>query len=113
MDRLEHYRKSIKKLLKDYADSIQQHTEPGVEVELIFDSERDRYILLDIGWKETKRIHNCIFHFDIKDGKIWLQENNTDVEIDQRFEEMGISKQEIVIGFHHPDMREYSDYAIA
>ena len=36
-----------------------------------------------------------------------------DVEIDREFEEMGISKKEMVIGFHHPSMREYSDYSIA
>jgi hypothetical protein len=54
-----------------------------------------------------------VFHFDIKDGKIWVQENNTDVELDKDLEEMGISKKEIVVGFHHPLMREHSDYATA
>jgi XisI protein len=35
------------------------------------------------------------------------------IEIDQDLEELGISNQEIVIGFHHPALRENSDYAIA
>jgi hypothetical protein len=113
MDRLEHYRQSIKKLLKQYADSINKQPEPGVDVELVFDTENDRYLLLDVGWQATKRIHHCIFHFDIKDGKIWIQENNTDIEVDEELEEMGISKKELVVGFHHPSMREYSDYAIS
>ncbi|MCY7275140.1 MAG: XisI protein [Phormidesmis sp. CAN_BIN44] len=26
---------------------------------------------------------------------------------------MGISKPEIVVGFHHPSMREHSDFAVA
>jgi ABC-type proline/glycine betaine transport system substrate-binding protein len=113
MDRLELYRESIKSFLKQYADSINQHPEPGIEVELVFDADNDRYLLLDIGWEGKKRVHHCIFHFDIKDGKIWLQENNTDAEVDEELEAMGISKQEIVVGFHHPSMRKYSDYAIA
>jgi XisI protein len=113
MDRLEHYRQSIKKLLKQYADSINKRPEPGVDVELVFDTENDRYLLLDVGWQETKRIHHCIFHFDIKDGKIWVQENNTDIEVDEELGEMGISKKELVVGFHHPSMREYSDYAVS
>jgi XisI protein len=113
MDRLEHYRQSIKKLLKQYADSINKQPEPGVDVQLVFDTENDRYLLLDVGWQETKRIHHCIFHFDIKEGKIWVQENNTDIEVDEELEEMGISKKELVVGFHHPSMREYSDYAIS
>jgi hypothetical protein len=43
-------------------------------------------------------------------GSIMLYSN---IEVDQELEEMGISKKEIVVGFHHPSMREYSDYAIA
>ena len=58
-------------------------------------------------------MHHCIFHFDIKDNKIWLQANNTDIEVDLELAEMGISKDEIVVGFHHPSMREYSDFALA
>jgi hypothetical protein len=111
VDRLEHYRQSIKNLLKQYADAMNKNPEPGVEIELIFDPENDRYLLLDVGWRAKKRVHRCLFHFDIKDDKIWLQENNTDIEVDEDLAEMGISKPEIVVGFHHPDLREYSDFA--
>ncbi|MFN5515036.1 MAG: XisI protein [Cyanobacteriota bacterium] len=113
MDRLENYRNAVKTFLKQYADTINQCPEPGVEVELVFDPENDRYLLLDVGWAGEKRVHHCIFHFDIKNEKIWLQENNTDIEVDQELEEMGISKKEIVVGFHPPLMRQYSDYATA
>mgnify|MGYP001466733946 CR=1 FL=1 len=113
MDRLELHRKSVKAFLQQYADSINQHPEAGIEIELVFDTEHDRYLLLDVGWEGKHRVHNCIFHFDLKDGKIWLQENNTDIDVDEDLEEMGISKKEIVVGFHHPSMREYSDYATA
>jgi XisI protein len=111
MDKLAHYRESIKAFLSKYADSMQNNSE--VEVELIFDTENDHYLLLDIGWQKSRRIHDCIFHFDIKDGKIWLQENNTDLEVDEDLAEMGISKDEIVVGFHHPSMRKYSNYALS
>jgi XisI protein len=113
MDRLEHYRQSIKTLLKRYADSMSQDPDSTIETETIFDTENDRYLLLDVGWQKNQRVHHCIFHFDIKNEKIWLQENNTDIDVDEDLEEFGISKQEIVVGFHHPSMREYSDYAIA
>jgi hypothetical protein len=112
MDRLAVYRKVIKTFLQEYADARKRQLS-DIEIETVFDTESDRYLLLDIGWEGSKRIHHCIFHFDIKDEKIWLQENNTDIEVDQELEEMGISKKEMVIGFHHPSMREYSDYAIA
>lgn len=110
MDKLERYRESIKTILKDYADSMNNS---DIEVKIIFDNENDHYLLLDVGWQKSRRVHSCVLHFDIIDGKIWLQENNTDIEIDRDLEEMGISKKEIVVGFHHPSMREYSDYAVS
>jgi XisI protein len=110
MDKLNHYRESISKFLSKYVDVWQ---EEGVETQLIIDSERDHYLLLRVGWEKKQRINYAVFQFDIKDGKIWIQENNTDVEVDKELEEMGISKKEMVVGFHHPSMRKYSDYAIA
>ncbi len=110
MDRLEHYRQSIRKFLDKYVDIWR---EKDIETQLVIDSERDHYLLLRVGWEGDKRINYPVFHFDIKDGKIWVQENNTDVELDKDLEEMGISKKEMVVGFHHPLMRESSDYAIA
>jgi XisI protein len=103
MDRLVKYRESIKAFLIKYAESMKNNSE--IETELIFDTENDHYLLLDIGWQKSHRVH------DIKDSKIWLQENNTDLEIDDDLAAMGISKDEIVVGFHHPSMRKYSEYA--
>jgi hypothetical protein len=108
MDRLNHYRQCIRKLLNRYVNVWQ---EEEIEIQLIIDSERDHYLLLRVGWEGENRINYPVFHFDIKNGKIWVQENNTDVEVDKELEEMGISKKEIVVGFHHPLMREYSDFA--
>jgi XisI protein len=111
MDKLEHYRNCLKAFLKQQAEIMKDDSD--LETQIIFDTENDHYLLLDIGWDKKRRVHNCIFHFDIKDGKIWLQENNTDVEVDQELVEMGISKQELVVGFHHPSLRTYSEYAVS
>ena len=110
MDRLEHYRRCIRRFLNEYAQYWQENE---IETQLITDSEHDHYLLLKAGWDGDQRVYYSVFHFDIKDGKIWLQENNTDVEVDRKFEAMGISKKEIVVGFHHPSMRECSEFAIA
>jgi XisI protein len=113
MDRVNQYRQAIQTFLHDYVTSRLAQSGQDTKIEAIFDTDNDRYLVLDIGWDGSRRIHNCIFHFDIKDGKIWIQENNTDIEVDEELEAMGITKTELVIGFHHPSMREYSDYAVA
>lgn len=113
MDRVNQYRQAIQTFLHDYVTARRAKSGQDIGIETIFDRDNDRYLVLDIGWDGSRRIHNCIFHFDIKDGKIWIQENNTDIEVDEELEAMGIAKTELVIGFHHPAMREYSDYAVA
>lgn len=110
MDRLNDYRTCICQFLQKYHEILQ---EQSLETQLILDRERDHYLILKTGWDGEQRIYYPVFHFDIKDDKIWIQENKTDVEIDRQFSEMGIAKAEIVIGFHHPALREYSDFAIA
>jgi hypothetical protein len=110
MDRLNYYRQCIRNFLNQYS---QLWLEENIENQVILDSEHDHYLLLKAGWEGEQRIYYPVFHFDIKEGKIWIQENTTDVEVDQELEAMGISKKEMVVGFHHPSMREYSEYAIA
>ena len=109
MDKLNYYRKCLQDLLARYASYSKD--EPDIETQLIFDTERDHYLLLRTGWDKKHRVHYCTFHFDIKDGKIWLQQNNTDVEIGEELEEMGIPKHDIVIGFHPPYLRQHTEYA--
>ncbi|WP_310489086.1 XisI protein [Chamaesiphon sp. VAR_69_metabat_338] len=111
MDRPDFYRKCLQEFLNNYSSYGSKHLD--IETQLIFDTVNERYLLFRTGWDNQRRIHNCIFHFDIKGDKIWIQENNTDIEVDKALEEMGISKKEIVVGFHHPSMREYSEYAVS
>lgn len=111
MERLEHYRQSIRQLLASHANSAGGDSE--VECELVFDPEHDHYQLLDIGWEGLKRVYNCYIHLDIKDGKIWIQRNMTDMDIAQELVEMGIPKEDIVLGLHPPYKRQYTGYGVA
>lgn len=111
MARLNDYRQCLQEFLSRYSSYGPKNSD--IETQLIFDTVHDHYLLLRTGWDSQRRVHHCIFHFDIKDGKIWLQENNTDIKVDEELEEMGISNKEIVIGFHHPSVREFSDFATA
>jgi XisI protein len=44
---------------------------------------------------------------------IWVQQNNTEIPIDEDLAVYGISKKNIVVGFHLEAMRPFSDFAIA
>ena len=79
---------------------------------IALDTERDHYQVVSVGWEQKYRVYGCSMHLDIKDGKIWIQWNATDLDIAQKLVYLGISSQDIVIGFHPVNLRQYSDYAV-
>lgn len=96
MERVENYRQCIRQLLTKQATL--EDSNPDLECQLIFDVEHDHYQLLDVGWSGMKRVYNCFIHLDIKDGKIWIQRNMTEADIAQALVEMGVQKEDIVLG---------------
>jgi hypothetical protein len=82
---------------------------------LICDEEGDHYLILSMGWgeKPRRRIHGCLIHIDIIDGKIWVQRDGTEEGVAGELEDIGIPKDRIVLGFHDPRVRQYTDYAAA
>ncbi len=111
MERLEHYRQCIRKLLTE--EATLEEGNPDIECQLVFDAEHDHYQLLDVGWEGLKRVYNCFIHLDIKNGKIWIQRNMTEIDIARELVEMGVPKEDIVLGLHPPYKRPYTGYGVA
>ena len=87
MAKLEEYRQKIKQILNNYAQYKPSYGE--VEIEKIFDMERDRYQILTVGWNNQKRVYGTMMHMDIKNDKIWIQQNTTEVDIASELVNMG------------------------
>ncbi|MCL1475838.1 XisI protein [Argonema antarcticum] len=110
MDKLEQYRQFVKQILTEHTQIAT--TSDTVKAELIFDSERDHYQLAYVGWQGDKRVFGLVMHFDIQDGKIWIQYNGTEDSIAERLVEMGVHTSDIVLGFHSSFKRQFSGYAV-
>jgi hypothetical protein len=106
---LEHYRNCIRKLLAEHAKYLSSYED--IEAQIIADVEGDHYQLLYVGWQKQQRIFGPVMHFDIKDNKVWIQFNSTEEEVGDRLSAMGIPKHDIVVGFHPPYIRKWTDYA--
>jgi hypothetical protein len=113
MDRITHYRQAIRQLLINHSSSEQNTSNSEMECQLIFDTEHDHYQLLDVGWEELKRIYNCFIHIDIKDEKIWIQRNMTEADLAQELVDMGVPKENIILGLHPLYKRPYTGYGVA
>ncbi len=111
MENLEHYRQCIQTILNKHG-SIKLRQE-GIEKELIFDTVRDHYQLMYVGWNGLNRVYHSLIHFNIKDGKIWIQQNMTDIDLAEELVEMGIKKEDIIFGLQPPYKRYYTGYGVA
>jgi len=83
-----------------------------VAVETIFDKEQHHYLLVQVGWVNGHWVYGCIFHLDIIEGKIYIQQNNTELSIASKLVDLGVPKTDIVLGFHSPFKRKFTEYAV-
>ncbi len=114
MEKVNLYRQILQEVLKEYSTDKSGYPQPtDVETQLLFDSQNDHYQVLRVGWRNRKQVFLVIFHFDIKNEKIWLQQNVTDYDIVGDLEARGIPKSDIVLAFHSPQMRPFTGYAVA
>jgi hypothetical protein len=111
LEKIHNYRIVVKEILSQYATYKPSYGE--IDVQTLFDTEHDHYQVLGIGWNKKERVYSCSMHLDIKDNKIWIQLNNTEIDIGQALVEMGVPKEDIVIGFQPVYIRQVSGYAIA
>lgn len=104
------YREQIQNLLREYGKYAPFYGE--AEVEVISDPVRDHYQLMTVGWNGSQRIHGCLLHVDIKDGKIWIQHDGTDEGIANRLVEAGVAKDDIVLAFQAPFKRKFTGFGV-
>lgn len=112
MDKIEKYQQLLLQFLKDYEEYWNGSNDP-VKHRIIADLGQKSYQLIQIGWNGDNYYHNCIFHFDIVDGKVWIQKNETDHVIAKELVELGVPKNDIVLGLLPPIMRKDTEYAVA
>lgn len=111
MANLDHYRQCIQTILTKHGSQKPRYGE--IESELILDTERDHYQLMHLGWNGLKRVYHSVMHFDIKNDKVWIQQNMTDIDLAQELIEMGVSKEDIVLGLQPPYKRPYTGFGVA
>lgn len=113
MDKLTNYRQLTKQLLGQHADLINRTTSGPSEAHLIFDEERDRYMLFCTGWWHKSRVHTPMLYLRLANNKIWVEEDWTEEGITPLLLTAGVPKEDIVLGFKHPEVRPFTDFAVA
>ncbi len=100
-------------IIKEVLGQILQHQPSygNAKYEPIFDTEHNRYQVLLSGWTNMNRAFHIVAQIDIANNLIWVQQDNTELELVNRLLERGIPKERIVLGFHAPYKRPYTGFA--
>jgi hypothetical protein len=109
---LNEWRQIIKKMLAELA-AISFPEVVKLKAKTAFDESTDVYLVLMEGWKDVKRLHGCMAHVEINDGKIWIQQDGTEYGLANELVAAGIPKDRIVLGFKSPQSRAHTGFAVA
>lgn len=113
MDQLTKRQAIIKEILKSYIERHQATSQPPeIETLLITDDERGHYLVIKNGWQDKDRVQHIPIFVRLVDGQVWVEEDWTDYEVVDRLLQAGIPQEDIVLAFHHPTMRQFSDLVV-
>ena len=114
MDKVSHYQYLIKEGLTHFADLLENSTPKyPFDVILIFDDQHHQYLLRELGWTPDQRVRQTVLHIALKNDKIWIEEDWTEDGMATYFPEQGVPREDIVLGFQPPQMRPYTEFAVA
>jgi len=107
MERL-NYQEIVRKILESHAKNC---SNCQTEVKLLFDTDRDRYQVMNMGWQKLTRVFGCIIYVEIKEGKIWIERDGTEIGVANELVEAGVPKEDIVLAFKAPYKRKFTGFA--
>jgi hypothetical protein len=111
MDTLNTYRQIIEAILTEYTRIPYAYGD--IQTEAVFDRANDRYLLVNVGWDNGRRIHGSLVHIDIINGKLWIQRDGTEHGIAKELVKAGIPRDHIVLAFRPAEIRQHTEYAVA
>ena len=116
-DKLQIYQDKVQEILTHFYETTlkakQDQGQTAPADQLALDSKRHQYLWLCSGWDGKKRIQHISMYLKIKDEKIWVEEDNTDLGLVDALLAANIPKDDIILGFQHPSKRELTGFSAA
>lgn len=113
MDKVEKYQDIVIDFLNRYNAETSTYSDEHIKRRILIDRINNSFQLLTAGWRGDYYTFGPVFHFDIINGKIWMQCNNTEREVVDELMAAGVDRNDIVLGFVPPQARHFSGFATA
>lgn len=112
MDKVKIYRQMIKQVLDEFVGYV-SGSPSEVETFVVSDDTQNTYTVFDLGWEGERRICGMPVLIRLVNGKAWIEADNTDYNFVERLLEVGLTREDVVLAFHHPRLRPYTEFAVA
>lgn len=113
MDRLAYYRNIIHREIATLAERYGTSDDSEIDQIVVVDDTHSVYLIYQLGWEGHKRVKVPWVQIRLKNGKFWIEEDWTQESIVERLLAAGVPNEDIVLAFNPPDMRQYTEFAVA
>jgi hypothetical protein len=112
MDKITKYKRIAQKTIDDVLEMMKNID--NTEVFEVNEVEKGHFILMTDGWDDIERSYGPLIHIEVKsNGKVWLRQDSTDLEIGRVLLDNGVASDDIVLAFYSPNMRKFTNFAVA
>lgn len=111
MDRTVIQEQAVREVMQEWLTFIKPR--PNFRVELVVDESKKRFLLMSEGWYGYRRSYGPMLDVSLRDGKIWINEDNTEEGIPDTLLSKGILAKEIVLGWQPEYKRELTGFAVS
>ncbi|MGL6095659.1 MAG: XisI protein [Fimbriiglobus sp.] len=112
MERLTSLSETVRAELERLARLLSRIPKPGVET-LVIVGANGQFLLVRVGWHGRERLFNTVVFARVKNGQVWVEEDNTEEGIAAALLRAGVPASDIVLAFHPPELRHLTDFAVA
>lgn len=112
MENTNFFIEKIQEVIKEYLQDLRQPSNQHITFVPVIDMKDLHFQIIGYGWENNRRVFNLLFHLDIIEGKIWIQEDKMEYSIAEKLVEKGIPKKQIVLAYFPDYHRKYTEYAI-
>lgn len=103
----------LKDILSRHVELCNRRSNQEVANFLVVDEKNHHYIWMNIGWRKDDRINGITTYMRIRNGKFCIEEDWTEEGIAGEPINARVPKENIVLAFHSPKTRSYTEFAVA
>jgi hypothetical protein len=98
VDQLTPYEKAIWQVF----EPITKWKTPHVRYEFVFDKVNQQYQVVSSGWDNDQRLYGILIHIAIRGEYLWLETDDTKLDVAEQLVEYGVPKDKIILGYYPP-----------